>query len=116
MSKVFNTVTFFTFSGGKIICNSQGIAHVNGRLAMTRSFGDLELKSFGVTATPFIKSIEVRVLVACQILSLPEYFENQWVDIWNFGDSEKTLKTVKTYAFNQVIPPFFKIIFMIGTF
>ncbi|RUS91153.1 hypothetical protein EGW08_001066 [Elysia chlorotica] len=46
--------------GGKIICNSQGIAHVNGRLAMTRSFGDIELKSYGVTATPFIKSIEVK--------------------------------------------------------
>ncbi|GFO18423.1 protein phosphatase 1k, mitochondrial-like [Plakobranchus ocellatus] len=46
--------------GGKILCNSQGIAHVNGRLAMTRSFGDLELKSYGVTATPFIKSVEVK--------------------------------------------------------
>lgn len=46
--------------GGKIICNSQGIAHVNGRLAMTRSFGDLELKSYGVTATPYIKSLEVK--------------------------------------------------------
>ncbi|XP_013095385.2 protein phosphatase 1K, mitochondrial-like [Biomphalaria glabrata] len=46
--------------GGHIIHNSQGVAHVNGRLAMTRSLGDVELKSFGVTAQPQLRSIEVK--------------------------------------------------------
>ncbi|XP_035828217.1 protein phosphatase 1K, mitochondrial [Aplysia californica] len=46
--------------GGRIIHNSHGVAHVNGRLAMTRSVGDVELKSFGVTAHPYLKSIEIK--------------------------------------------------------
>lgn len=46
--------------GGKISENSLGVAHVNGRLSMTRSIGDIELKSFGVTAEPHIRSIRVR--------------------------------------------------------
>lgn len=46
-------------AGGHITENSLGIAHVNGRLAMTRSIGDVELKPFGVTAEPDIRSIEV---------------------------------------------------------
>lgn len=46
--------------GGTIIHNSQGVAHVNGRLAMTRSLGDIELKPFGVTSHPYIRSIEVK--------------------------------------------------------
>ncbi|XP_059144557.1 protein phosphatase 1K, mitochondrial-like [Physella acuta] len=46
--------------GGRIIHNSQGVAHVNGRLAMTRSLGDVELKSYGVTALPYLRSIEVK--------------------------------------------------------
>ncbi|CAL1533481.1 unnamed protein product [Lymnaea stagnalis] len=49
-----------TKNGGRIIHNSQGVAHVNGRLAMTRSLGDFELKSFGVTAHPYLRSIEVK--------------------------------------------------------
>lgn len=32
---------------------------VNGRLAMTRSLGDLDLKPFGVTAQPDTRSLEV---------------------------------------------------------
>lgn len=46
--------------GGRIIHNSHGVAHVNGRLAMTRSVGDVELKSYGVTAHPYLKSIEIK--------------------------------------------------------
>jgi len=46
--------------GGSIIHNSHGVAHVNGRLAMTRSFGDVDLKSFGVTAHPQMKSVEIK--------------------------------------------------------
>ena len=40
--------------------NSLGVPQVNGRLAMTRSIGDVELKQYGVTAEPDIRSIEVR--------------------------------------------------------
>ena len=39
--------------------NSLGVPQVNGRLAMTRSIGDVELKQYGVTAEPDIRSIEV---------------------------------------------------------
>lgn len=45
--------------GGKIVHNSLGIAQVNGRLSMTRSIGDVELKQYGVTAKPHVRSIEV---------------------------------------------------------
>uniref|UniRef100_A0A0B6ZKA8 PPM-type phosphatase domain-containing protein n=1 Tax=Arion vulgaris TaxID=1028688 RepID=A0A0B6ZKA8_9EUPU len=47
-------------NGGNIIHNNQGVAHVNGRLAMTRSLGDVELKCFGVTAHPYLRSIEIK--------------------------------------------------------
>jgi protein phosphatase 1K len=47
-------------AGGTISDNSLGVAHVNGRLTMTRSIGDIELKAFGVTAEPHIRSIRVR--------------------------------------------------------
>lgn len=40
--------------------NSLGVPQVNGRLAMTRSIGDIELKQYGVTAEPELRSIEVR--------------------------------------------------------
>ncbi|BFZ15437.1 hypothetical protein BsWGS_18475 [Bradybaena similaris] len=46
-------------NGGEIIHNSQGVAHVNGHLAMTRSLGDVELKSFGVIASPYLRTIEI---------------------------------------------------------
>lgn len=45
---------------GFITENSLGVPQVNGRLAMTRSIGDIELKPYGVTAEPEIRSIEVR--------------------------------------------------------
>ena len=47
-------------AGGKISENSLGVANVNGRLSMTRSIGDFELKPFGVTADPHITSVEVK--------------------------------------------------------
>lgn len=37
-----------------------GQPHVNGRLAMTRSLGDLDLKTSGVIAEPETKRIKVR--------------------------------------------------------
>ncbi|XP_046376609.1 protein phosphatase 1K, mitochondrial-like [Haliotis rufescens] len=46
--------------GGKIVHNSLGIAQVNGRLSMTRSIGDVELKQYGVIAKPHVRSIEVK--------------------------------------------------------
>ncbi|XP_065307281.1 protein phosphatase Mn(2+)-dependent 1K-like [Dermacentor albipictus] len=47
-------------SGGKLISDSHGRHLVNGRLAMTRSLGDLDLKPFGVIALPDVRSIEVK--------------------------------------------------------
>ncbi|XP_055959197.1 protein phosphatase 1K, mitochondrial [Patella vulgata] len=44
---------------GQIVYNSLGLPQVNGRLAMTRSLGDVDLKKYGVSATPHIRSIEV---------------------------------------------------------
>lgn len=46
--------------GGFISMNSLGRSNVNGRLAMTRSIGDFELKKYGVTAQPDLYSIEIR--------------------------------------------------------
>lgn len=46
--------------GGFVAWNSLGQPHVNGRLAMTRSLGDLDLKSSGVIAEPETKRIKVR--------------------------------------------------------
>ncbi|KAF7233590.1 hypothetical protein EG68_06104 [Paragonimus skrjabini miyazakii] len=46
--------------GGTVITNSLGVPVINGRLGMTRSLGDAELKAFGVTACPQISSIKVR--------------------------------------------------------
>lgn len=40
--------------------NSLGQPHVNGRLAMTRSIGDLDLKPSGVIAEPETTRIKVR--------------------------------------------------------
>ncbi|XP_071150705.1 protein phosphatase 1K, mitochondrial-like [Mytilus edulis] len=40
--------------GGIISHNSQGVWQVNGRLSMTRSLGDIELKKYGVTAHPYL--------------------------------------------------------------
>lgn len=42
--------------GGVIVNNSLGVPQVNGRLAMSRSIGDMDLKHFGVIAEPYIHS------------------------------------------------------------
>ncbi|XP_050969015.1 protein phosphatase 1K, mitochondrial [Labeo rohita] len=44
-------------TGGFITWNSLGQPHVNGRLAMTRSIGDFDLKTSGVIAEPETKRI-----------------------------------------------------------
>ncbi|KAK7501384.1 hypothetical protein BaRGS_00007509 [Batillaria attramentaria] len=49
-----------TKHGGRIIQNSQGNSQVNGRLGMTRSIGDTELKAYGVIAQPHLKSLEIK--------------------------------------------------------
>lgn len=46
--------------GGFITWNSVGQPHVNGRLAMTRSIGDLDLKNSGVIAQPETKRVQVK--------------------------------------------------------
>ncbi|XP_062618350.1 protein phosphatase 1K, mitochondrial-like [Saccostrea cucullata] len=45
-----------TKSGGFIVSNSLGVHQVDGRLSMTRSIGDIELKSRGVIAKPSLKT------------------------------------------------------------
>lgn len=45
--------------GGFVAWNSLGQPHVNGRLAMTRSLGDLDLKTSGVIAEPETKRIKL---------------------------------------------------------
>lgn len=46
--------------GGFVAWNSLGQPHVNGRLAMTRSIGDLDLKNSGVIAEPETKRVQVK--------------------------------------------------------
>ncbi|XP_061101343.1 protein phosphatase 1K, mitochondrial-like isoform X1 [Conger conger] len=46
-------------SGGSVTWNSLGQPHVNGRLAMTRSIGDFDLKNSGVIAEPETKRISI---------------------------------------------------------
>ncbi|XP_076151063.1 protein phosphatase Mn(2+)-dependent 1K isoform X2 [Alosa pseudoharengus] len=46
-------------SGGFVTWNSLGQPHVNGRLAMTRSIGDFDLKKMGVIAEPETKRISL---------------------------------------------------------
>ncbi|XP_067935973.1 protein phosphatase 1K, mitochondrial-like [Watersipora subatra] len=46
--------------GGGIVSNSLGQLLVNGRLAMTRSIGDFDLKSHGVTAKPDYSYHEIK--------------------------------------------------------
>ncbi|XP_028658591.1 protein phosphatase 1K, mitochondrial [Erpetoichthys calabaricus] len=46
-------------SGGFVAWNSLGQPHVNGRLAMTRSIGDFDLKRIGVIAEPETKRINL---------------------------------------------------------
>lgn len=46
--------------GGFVAWNSLGQPHVNGRLAMTRSIGDLDLKNSGVIAQPETKRVQVK--------------------------------------------------------
>ncbi|XP_054711544.1 protein phosphatase 1K, mitochondrial-like [Uloborus diversus] len=47
-------------SGGMIKVDNLGRSLVNGRLAMTRSLGDLDLKPFGVSAQADTRSLEVK--------------------------------------------------------
>lgn len=49
-------------TGGFITWNSLGQPNVNGRLAMTRSIGDFDLKKMGVIAEPETKRINVSLL------------------------------------------------------
>lgn len=43
-----------------MLTDSNGRSLVNGRLAMTRSIGDLELKPYGVIPVPDIRTVQVR--------------------------------------------------------
>lgn len=45
---------------GYLTWSSLGKSRVNGRLEMTRSIGDVELKPFGVTAEPDVRSLEIQ--------------------------------------------------------
>lgn len=45
--------------GGSVIRDDSGRCLVDGRLAMSRSLGDLDLKNHGVIATPETMSVEV---------------------------------------------------------
>ncbi|XP_069756935.1 protein phosphatase Mn(2+)-dependent 1K-like [Narcine bancroftii] len=46
--------------GGFIDWNFGNHPYVNGRLAMTRSIGDVDLKPYGVTAQPEVKTVELQ--------------------------------------------------------
>ena len=48
-------------SGGHVTWSSIGRPRVNGKLEMTRSIGDMELKAAGVTAEPETEKIRVNM-------------------------------------------------------
>ncbi|XP_067858732.1 protein phosphatase 1K, mitochondrial-like [Heptranchias perlo] len=54
--------------GGFIDWNSAGDPYVNGRLAMTRSIGDVDLKPFGVTAQPEVNTVELQHTKDCFLI------------------------------------------------
>ncbi|XP_072414075.1 protein phosphatase 1K, mitochondrial-like [Chiloscyllium punctatum] len=54
--------------GGFIDWNSAGDPYVNGRLAMTRSIGDVDLKPFGVTAQPEVNTVELEHAKDCFLI------------------------------------------------
>ncbi|XP_041065623.1 protein phosphatase 1K, mitochondrial-like [Carcharodon carcharias] len=54
--------------GGFIDWNSAGDPYVNGRLAMTRSIGDVDLKPFGVTAQPEVNTVELEHTKDCFLI------------------------------------------------
>ncbi|KAK1166362.1 protein phosphatase 1K, mitochondrial-like [Acipenser oxyrinchus oxyrinchus] len=51
--------------GGFIDWNSAGEPYVNGRLAMTRSIGDLQVKPYGVTAEPEVTTVKLQHTKDC---------------------------------------------------
>ena len=54
--------------GGRVVNDSEGhTARVNARLNMTRSIGDMDLKPFGVIATPATVFYKVSVGLTCTI-------------------------------------------------
>ncbi|XP_078079809.1 protein phosphatase Mn(2+)-dependent 1K-like [Mustelus asterias] len=54
--------------GGFIDWNSAGDPYVNGRLAMTRSIGDVDLKPFGVTAQPEVNTMKLEHTKDCFLI------------------------------------------------
>ncbi|XP_051883732.1 protein phosphatase 1K, mitochondrial-like [Pristis pectinata] len=51
--------------GGFIDWSCATNPYVNGRLAMTRSIGDVDLKPYGVTAQPEVKTVELQHMKDC---------------------------------------------------
>ena len=52
--------------GGKVVQTSHGKPRVQGRLEMTRSIGDLDLRPYGVIEIPDTRSIEVIIVSGVQ--------------------------------------------------
>lgn len=42
---------------------------MNGRLGMTRSIGDTEFKGYGVVAEPYIRSLEVNIVLESEFIA-----------------------------------------------
>ena len=64
-------------SGGHVTWSSLGKPRVNGRLQMTRSIGDVDLKPYGVTAEPEVQSIEVMKFHLLELfISVVVYIKN----------------------------------------
>ena len=62
--------------GATVTCNGQGKPRVNGRLDMTRSIGDLDLKPYGVIAEPSTKVIKVETVTRSFQSWLNIYYDN----------------------------------------
>ena len=85
-------------SQGKVVIDDVGRGMVNGRLAMTRSIGDLELKPFGVTAVPDIRKIKAS-----------RVFLNNIPSVILFGSQQKRVKVGPIFIF--IHPIFFLFLF-----
>lgn len=57
--------------------NSFAHPSLTGRLAMTRSIGDYDLKPFGVTAVPDTKEVSLRSMKCAKIVAL----SSNWIPV-----------------------------------
>ena len=121
-------------AGGEIHSDNTDTLRVQGRLNMTRSIGDIDLKDFGLTATPDISRRSLRhgkdnfiallsdgicsALTESEIVNIalgcesPQAAANRIVDQAIYGGCEDNATGNQTFDFNREIVSIFNIAFI----